>query len=61
MTFTGRPIRLLRVDNAKEFTCPAMVELCHTHYIILQAVASYNHLMQVEGAIGICKQHTRVA
>jgi hypothetical protein len=61
--FTGKPIRFLRVDNAKEFTCPAMVDLDNANNIILQVVVSYNHLMQalVEGAIGICKQHTRVA
>jgi hypothetical protein len=28
MTFTAKPIRILRVDNAKEFTCPAMVAFC---------------------------------
>ena len=63
MNFTGKPIRFLRVDNAKEFTCPAMVDLCNANNIILQVVVSYNHLMQarVEGAIGICKQHTRVS
>ena len=63
MNFTGKPIRFLRVDSAKEFTCPAMVDLCNANNIILQVVVSYNHLMQarVEGAIGICKQHTRVA
>ena len=44
-----------------------MVDLCHdlcnTNNIILQVVVSYNHLTQgrVEGAIGICKQHTRVS
>jgi hypothetical protein len=63
INFTGKPIRFLRVDNAKEFTYPAMVNLCNANNIILQVVVSYNHLMQarVEGAIGICKQHTRVA
>ena len=62
MNFTDKPIRFLRVDNAKEFTCPVMVDLCNTN-IILQVVVSFNHLMQarVEGAIGICKQHTRVS
>ena len=40
-----------------------MVDLCNANNIILQVVVSYNHLMQarVEGAIGICKQHTRVS
>jgi hypothetical protein len=40
-----------------------MVDLCNANNIILQVVLSYNHLMQarVEGAIGICKQHTRVS
>jgi len=63
MNFTGKPIRFLRVDNEKEFTRPAMVDLCNANNIILQVVVSYNHLMQarVEGAMGICKQHTRVA
>jgi hypothetical protein len=63
INFTGKPIRFLRVDNAKEFTCPGRVDLCNANNIILQVVVSYNHLMQarVEGAIGICKQHTRVA
>jgi hypothetical protein len=63
INFTSSPIRFLRVDNAKEFTCPVMVNLCNVNNIILQVVVSYDHLMQarVEGAIGICKQHTRVA
>jgi hypothetical protein len=39
-------IRFLRVDNAKEFTCPAMVDLCNANNIILQVVVSYKHLMQ---------------
>ena len=33
--FTGKPIRFLRVDNAKEFTCPVMVDLCNANNIIL--------------------------
>jgi hypothetical protein len=63
MNFTGKPIRFLSVDNPKEFTCPVMVDFYNANNIILQVVVSYNHLMQarVEGAIGICKQHTRVA
>ena len=63
MNFTGKTIGFLRVDNAKEFTCPVMVDLCNTNNIILQVIVSYNHLMQarVEGVIGICKQHTRVS
>jgi hypothetical protein len=63
INFTGKPIRFLRVHTAKEFTCPAMVDLCNANNIILQVVVSYKHLVQarVEGAIGICKQHTRVA
>jgi hypothetical protein len=63
INFTGKPIRFLSVDNVKEFTCPAMVDLCNANNIILQVVVSYNHLIQtrVEGAVGICKQHTRVA
>ena len=63
MNFTGKPIRFLRVDDAKEFTCPAMVDFCNANNIILQVVVSYNHLVQtrVEGDIGICKQHTRVS
>ena len=58
MNVTGKTIRFLRVDNAKEFTCPAMVDLCNANNIILQVVVSYNHLMQarVEGVIGLCKQ-----
>jgi hypothetical protein len=35
INFTGKPIRFLRVDNAKEFTCPAMVDLCNANNIIL--------------------------
>jgi hypothetical protein len=63
MNFTGKPIHFLRVHTAKEFTCPTMVDLCNANNIILQVVVSYKHLMQarVQGAIGICKQHTRVA
>ncbi len=63
MNFPDKTIRFLHVDNAKEFTCPVMVDLCNANNIILQVVVSYNHLMQdrVEGDIGICRQHTRVA
>ena len=63
MNFTGKSIRFLRVENTKEFTCPVMVDLCNASNIILQVVVSYNQLMQarVEGVIGICKQHSRVA
>ena len=62
MNFTGKTLCFLRVDNAKEFTCPDMVDFCNDNNIILQVVVSFNHLMQdrVEGVIDICKQHTRV-
>jgi hypothetical protein len=63
MNFTGKSILFLRVDNDKESTSHVMVDFCNDNNIILQSVVSYNHLIQdrVEGAIGICKKHTRVA
>ena len=40
MNFTGKSIRFLRVDNAKEFTCPTMVDFCSDNNIILQVALS---------------------
>ena len=44
ITFIGKPIRFLRVDNAKKSTCPARVDFCYTHNIILQVFVRNNHL-----------------
>ena len=54
---------ILRVDGAKEFVGSKMKDFCHLHHITLQIVTSYSHTMQerVEGAIGIIKQHSRIA
>ncbi len=54
---------ILRVDGAKEFVGSKMKDVCHLHHITLQTVTSYSHTMQthVEGAIGIIKQHSRIA
>ncbi len=63
ITITKRVPKFLRVDGAKEFVGAKMKAFCHLHNITLQIVTSYSHTMQarVEGAIGIIKQHSRIA
>jgi hypothetical protein len=63
ITITKRVPKFLRVDGAKEFVGAKMKAFCHLHHITLQIVTSYSHTMQarVEGAIGIIKQHSRIA
>ena len=63
ITITKRTPKFLRVDGAKEFVGSKMKDFCHLHHITLQIVTSYSHTMQarVEGAIGIIKQHSRIA
>ena len=63
LTITKRVPKFLRVDGAKEFVGAKMKAFCHLHNITLQIVTSYSHTMQarVEGAIGIIKQHSRIA
>jgi hypothetical protein len=63
ITTTGKALRYLRVDGAKEFVSDEMVAFCTAEKIVLQVVVAYNHTMQarVEGAIGCVKQHSRVS
>ena len=63
ITTTGKTPRYLRVDGAKEFATPDIVDFCAEKGIILQLVVAYNHTMQarVEAAIGCVKQHSRIA
>jgi len=60
VTFTGRRIRYLRIDGAKEFQSDEITEYCADNDVVLQVVVPYNHTMQarVEGAIGCVKQHS---
>ena len=55
VTFTGRKIRNLRIDSAKEFQTDEIKEYCADNDVVLQLVVAYNHTMQarVEGAIGL--------
>jgi len=57
VTLTGRKIRYLRMDGAKEFQSDEIKEYC----VVLQLVMAYNHTTQahMEGAIGCVKQHSR--
>jgi len=62
VTFTGRKIRNLRVDRAKEFQSDEIKEYCADNNVVLQLVVAYNHTMQacVEGAIGCVKAQPNV-
>ena len=59
VTFTGRKMRYLRIDGAKEFQSDEIKEYCADNDAVLQLVVAYNHTMQarVDGAIGCVKQH----
>jgi len=60
VTFTGRKIRYLRIDGAKEFPSDEIKEYCADNNVVLQLVVTYNHTVQarVECAIGCVKQHS---
>ena len=62
LTFTGRKIRYLRMDNAKEFHSEEMLAFCRDNGIIIQPVIAYNHtgMCRVESYIGVVKSHGRV-
>jgi len=62
-TLTGRKIRFLRIDGAKEFQSQEIRQYCADNDVVLQLVVAYNHTMQarVEGAIGCVKQHSRTS
>jgi len=62
-TLTGRKIRYLRIDSAKEFQSDEIKECFAANDVVLQLVVTYNHTMQacVEGAIGCVKQHSRTS
>jgi len=62
-TFTGRKIRYLRIDGAKEIQSDEIQEYCADNDVVLELVVAYNHTMQarVEGAIGCVKQHSRTS
>jgi len=63
VTFTGKKIRYLRIDGAKEFQSDGIQEYCADNDSVLQLVVIYNHTMQarVEGAIGCVKQDSRTS
>jgi len=63
VTCTGRKMRYLRIDGAKEFQSDEIKEYCADNDVVLQLVVSYNHTMQarVDGAIGCVKQHSRTS
>ena len=63
VTRTGRKIRYLRIDGAKEFQSDDIKEYCAENDVIFQFVVAYNHTMQacVEGAIGCVKQDSRTS
>jgi len=60
-TLTGRKIRHLQIDGAKEFQSDELKEYCAENDVVLRLVVAYNHKMQarVEGAIGCVRQHSR--
>jgi len=63
VTFTGRKIRYLRIDSAKEFQSDEIKEHCADNDVVLQLVVANNHTMQarVEGAIGCVKQNSQTS
>jgi len=60
VTLTGRKIRYLKIDGAKESQCDEIKEYCGENDVVLQLVVTYNHTVQarVESAIGCIKQHS---
>ena len=60
VTFTGKKIRHVRIDGAKEFQSVEIKEYCADNDVVLQLVVEYNHTMQAraEGALGCVKQHS---
>jgi len=61
--FTGRKIRYLRLDSAKEFQSDEIKEYCADNDVVLQLMVAYHHTMQarVEDAIGCVKQHSQTS
>ena len=59
VTLTGRKIRYLRIDGAKESQSDEIKEHCSENDVVLQLVVAYNHTMQarVDSAISCVKQH----
>jgi len=45
VTFTGRKIRYLRIDGAKELQSDEIKEYCADNDVVLQLVVAYNHTM----------------
>jgi hypothetical protein len=62
LTFTGRKIRYLRMDNVKEFHSEEMLAFCRDNGIIIQSVIAHNHagMWRVESYIGVVKSLGRV-
>jgi len=62
VTFTGRKIRYLRIDGAKEFQSERIREYAENS-VVFQLVVAYYHTMQarVEGVIGCNKQHSQTS
>ena len=63
VTLTGRKIRCLRIDGAKEFQSDEIKEHCAENDVLLQLVVAYNQTMKarVEDAMGCVKQHSRTS
>jgi len=60
VTLTGRKIRYLEIDGAKESQCDKIKEFCGENDVVLQLLVTYNHTVQarVESAIGCIKEHS---
>jgi len=65
VTFTGRKIRYLQMDGAKEFQSDEIEEYCADNDVVIQLelVVVYNHTIQarVKGAIACVKQYNRTS
>ena len=60
VTITGKKIRYLRIDGAKEFQSDEIKENCAENDEVLQLVVVYNHTNQarVEGVLRCVKQYS---
>ena len=50
VNFTGRKIRYLRIDSAKDFQSEEIKEYCAENDVVLQLVVAYNCTMQAHRA-----------
>ena len=51
VTLTGRKIRFLRIDSAKEFQSEEIRQYCADNDVVLQLLVAYNHTMQAVGRV----------